>query len=81
MVRCEMCGKDSDLVNAVIEQVELKVCPGCARFGTVRESNELPQFHERKAEHKEPGLKIALITLHCFAAGAGTAGIDPGRFR
>ena len=59
MVRCEMCGKDSDLVNAVIEQVELKVCPGCARFGTVRESNELPQFHERKAEHKEPGLKLS----------------------
>lgn len=59
MVRCEMCGKDSDLVNAVIEQVELKVCPGCARFGMVQESRELPQlFQNRKAEHKEPGLKI-----------------------
>mgnify|MGYP001558703136 CR=1 FL=1 len=53
-----MCGKDSGLVNAVIEQVEIKVCSGCARFGTVRESNELPQFRSRKAEHKEPGLKI-----------------------
>lgn len=58
MVRCEMCGKDSGLVNAVIEQVEMKVCSGCARFGTIRESNELPQFQKGKAEHKEPGLRI-----------------------
>ncbi len=58
MAFCEMCGKDSSLVNTAIEQVEMKVCSGCARFGTVRESNELPQFHERKAEHKEPGLRI-----------------------
>ena len=79
MVRCEMCGKDSDLVNAVIEQVELKVCPGRA-FWNGAGINELPQFHERKAEHKEPGLKISLITLHCHGQARERQGLTQEDF-
>ena len=35
MTHCEMCGTDTNLVNALIEEVELKVCKNCAAYGKV----------------------------------------------
>ncbi len=35
-MNCELCGKVSDrLLTATIEGVVMRVCPACARFGTV----------------------------------------------
>lgn len=32
---CDMCGADKSLVKAMVEGVELSVCPQCAKMGTV----------------------------------------------
>ncbi|MBI5073143.1 hypothetical protein HZA99_04960, partial [Candidatus Woesearchaeota archaeon] len=32
---CDMCGKAEQLVNALIEGVEMKVCRNCASFGQI----------------------------------------------
>lgn len=34
-MHCELCGKEKELVYAIIEGVELKVCNDCARHGKV----------------------------------------------
>jgi putative transcription factor len=34
-MRCEMCGKETDLVKAIIESAEMDVCVNCAKHGTV----------------------------------------------
>ena len=34
-MNCEMCGKETELVKAVIEGTELNVCPACSSFGKV----------------------------------------------
>lgn len=39
MVVCEMCGKDSPLLVAEIEGAEMKVCSGCAKYGTIKKSS------------------------------------------
>ena len=33
MAVCELCGKDTQLIAAVVEGSELKVCSSCGRFG------------------------------------------------
>ncbi|MEM4247283.1 MAG: multiprotein bridging factor aMBF1 [Candidatus Woesearchaeota archaeon] len=34
-MNCEMCGKDAELFNAVIEGIQLRVCAHCSKFGNV----------------------------------------------
>jgi len=34
-MQCEICGKDTTLVKAVIEGTELNVCSNCSKFGSV----------------------------------------------
>lgn len=34
-MQCDMCGKDTNLVIAIIEGSELRVCNQCAKFGKV----------------------------------------------
>lgn len=36
MPSCELCGKEAPLVIADVEGVELKVCSGCGKLGTIR---------------------------------------------
>ena len=33
---CEICGKEEQLVKAMIEDIELEVCRSCGNFGTVK---------------------------------------------
>ncbi|MFH0797830.1 MAG: multiprotein bridging factor aMBF1 [Candidatus Woesearchaeota archaeon] len=35
MAQCEMCGKDTSLVNAIIEGTTLSVCTNCAKYGNI----------------------------------------------
>ncbi len=35
MAQCEICGKETSLVNAIVEGTTLSVCTNCARFGNV----------------------------------------------
>ncbi len=34
-MQCEMCGKESNLIRALIEGTELKVCPRCGKHGKI----------------------------------------------
>lgn len=48
-----MCGKDTNLVIALIEGTELKVCEGCAKFGKIiRRIQPEPTKKERKIIEK-----------------------------
>lgn len=58
MAQCEICGKDTSLVNAIIEGTTLSVCTNCARFGNVlqpvksyaKPKNFCGQFAEQETE-------------------------------
>jgi putative transcription factor len=64
MVVCEMCGKDTYLVDAMVESSVLKVCKDCSKFGhvmgkkqeSVKKSQKVhfkkskPQFVSRESE-------------------------------
>ena len=39
MAVCEMCGKEANLVNSDVEGVELKLCPGCSKYGLVKKKS------------------------------------------
>jgi putative transcription factor len=47
MPACEMCGREAELVKAVVEGSQLDVCMGCARFGKIVSR---PQFRQRDAK-------------------------------
>ncbi len=68
MVNCEICGKDTALLKAVIEGVEVEVCRDCARFGIIRQkpvSSRAERYDGRAAGRQgfqrpsEPILTIA----------------------
>ncbi len=54
-----MCGKEGNFLLADIEGVELKVCPTCAKFGTVKSRRtSLQQEHFSKEVREEPEFSI-----------------------
>lgn len=62
MAFCEMCGKEAGLVEAGIEGVELNVCSGCLKYGTVKKKVEMPvnhSFHQKQTRRAEPEFKTA----------------------
>jgi len=42
-MQCEMCGKECDAKKAIVEGVEMNLCPDCARFGKVIVSRKTSQ--------------------------------------
>lgn len=58
MASCEMCGKSTELVIADVEGVELKVCAGCTKFGTVRQRTDKPAFTSRQVKPEGPAFKV-----------------------
>jgi len=36
MALCEMCGRESSLITTSVEGVEMNVCSGCSRYGSVK---------------------------------------------
>lgn len=59
MPECELCGKElGKLIRAEIEGSELKVCPGCGKFGRVlgevRTKEEAQQIAEQLLLKKKP---------------------------
>ena len=52
-MNCELCGKQRELVLALVENIEMKVCPDCSKFGKVlREIKEIEE-EEKKFEEEE----------------------------
>jgi len=59
MVSCEMCGKSTELLEAEIEGVILKVCSGCSKYGIVRKmTNSNSYFRRNLLNRKEQEFKI-----------------------
>ncbi len=58
MGNCEMCGKSTELVVADIEGVDLKVCTGCARFGTIRQKSFSPKAMPKSPLPEGPSFKV-----------------------
>lgn len=58
MGNCEMCGKGTELVVADIEGVELKVCAGCARFGTIRKRSDTSTVTLKTPQPESPSFKV-----------------------
>jgi len=53
MPACEMCGREAELVKAVVEGAPLDVCGGCARFGKIVSRPQL-RNPERKQAQRAP---------------------------
>ena len=53
-----MCGKSTELVVADIEGVDLKVCTGCARFGTIRKRSDAPTVTLKPPQPEGPSFKV-----------------------
>lgn len=53
---CDMCGKAEQLVNALIEGVEMKVCRNCASFGKILQAPRAfsPQNYFSRQKSQEP---------------------------
>ncbi|MBI4149445.1 TIGR00270 family protein [Candidatus Woesearchaeota archaeon] len=53
MPSCELCGASGDIVRALVESVEVRVCVSCARYGKVLSSPfPSPAVHPQKlAKH------------------------------
>ena len=54
-MNCDMCGKETDLVVALIEGTELTVCKECASFGKILRKAKPTVRHEEK---KKPKVKL-----------------------
>ncbi len=57
MPSCDMCGKETSLVTADVEGVEMRVCSPCSKFGTVKAESTMLQFQPKKI-HKDPALRV-----------------------
>lgn len=54
-MNCEMCGTSGELLRAVIEDAELKVCSNCSMFGKVigKVMTAMPDKHEKHLPKKD----------------------------
>lgn len=59
-MQCEMCGKESNLIKALIEGTELKVCPKCGKHGKIigivkpdspKEKKKLEKIEKKQVEN------------------------------
>ncbi len=57
MASCDMCGKETGLVTAEVEKVEMKVCQNCARFGTIKRAADSTPIRQ-KMMHREPTFRL-----------------------
>lgn len=54
MALCDMCGKETKLIVALIEDTELNVCGKCGKFGKmIRKDNYIPQTKKTVIKKKE----------------------------
>lgn len=60
-MQCDMCGKETNLVQAEVEGTTLSVCPACAKFGKTHQSPKSrfkgkrkgPMFRAKKDKKRE----------------------------
>lgn len=52
-MNCELCGKQRELVLALVENSEMKVCSDCAKFGKVLREIKEVEKEEKKVDEEE----------------------------
>lgn len=52
-VDCDLCGKETEPVDAVVEGAMLKVCVNCARFGNVVPLKKIPKETKKEKVDRE----------------------------
>lgn len=64
MTQCDLCGRETELVQAEIEGTEMSVCRACAQYGTIK-SPQIPKKAPaiRKSFHKKPTHEPALEVI------------------
>ncbi len=50
---CELCGKDTNLITADVEGVELKVCSDCGKFGKIKQRAKKSEFKPVKYKQQK----------------------------
>ena len=54
-----MCGKETSLVSADVEGVELKVCSGCSQYGTIKKTKKNNySSHRRKVTREQSNYRV-----------------------
>lgn len=62
-MHCEMCGKEANLLRAVVEGTELRVCRQCASFGKVVGKIKPPAAKKRMEKIAEAGEEPEVIQI------------------
>lgn len=60
MANCEICGKEDELYDTIIEGTRLNVCSKCSKFGKVMKKQVIKEeriIKTRKIEEKKPGIE------------------------
>jgi len=72
MAQCDLCGKETELVQAEIEGTEMSVCRACAQYGTIKETH-IPKHAKsiRKSLHKKPAHEPALEAVETIVHNYG----------
>ncbi|PIN76435.1 TIGR00270 family protein [Candidatus Woesearchaeota archaeon CG10_big_fil_rev_8_21_14_0_10_36_11] len=63
---CEMCGREGDILKAEVEGVELNVCFGCSKYGSVKKRGyaSISRSFEKHSSKEEPSFQV----VHNFAS-------------
>ena len=56
-----MCGREDQLVSALVEEVELKVCHNCAKYGQVKPRNAPNRLVSRYHAPKKEGPQLKVV--------------------
>lgn len=72
MAQCDLCGKETELVQAEIEGTEMSVCRACAQHGTIKDP-AIPKKAKsiKKSLHKKPAHEPALETVESIVPDYG----------
>ena len=69
-MNCEMCGKETELFNATVEGVNMKVCKRCAGHGKIlakARPKVVPRRIQRSAKPAQPEVEIVEVVFEDFA--------------
>lgn len=68
MAACEMCGANGELVSAIIEGTQFKVCNACSSFGKiVKEAENVHKPAFREVHEKDLKEEVEFVTYRCGA--------------
>lgn len=61
-MQCELCGKDTELFNALVEGTQLRVCAKCGKFGNVLRKVLPPASQKSVSVTREPVIVEQIVS-------------------